>query len=495
MIYKKNILIILLLFPTFAFPQGFNKVWMLGTGGGFPTGKIEYTSNSYALFKQPYKMKYKGTQATICDANGNFLMSSNGVWIANSNNDTMVNGSGLNPGDNVNSFPNGLVDDYANIILPFPGDSNKYILFHHTDYYDGFSYSAREVFYTIIDITLDSGRGAVISKNDTAFSDTLNWGLAACKHANGRDWWIIASKHNSSIYYKILLTPNGIESVSSQQMNVPVAWYNSSQPTFSKDGEKFINTVYDSITHNSYLILFDFDRCSGLFLNSTNIQLTVNDFLFGASFSSNGQYIYACTSNIIYQVNSLTLNIDTVAIYDGFCFPNNPWCTTFWDMYLAANGKIYITSGSAVMFIHEMNYPDSADTACDVQQHSIFLDSIWNLRAVPNHPNYYLGRLQGSPCDTLQWAGINEREHDFRFRVYPNPVINNVLNIGYLLPQNKPGVFMIYDVTGKVVFRYGLPQWSNEQSFKLPSLSNGIYNCVITSGIQRVSKKLAMIKE
>jgi hypothetical protein len=41
------------------------------------------------------KMPFKGTEATICDAQGNFLMSTNGIWIANANNDTMLNGGGL----------------------------------------------------------------------------------------------------------------------------------------------------------------------------------------------------------------------------------------------------------------------------------------------------------------------------------------------------------------------------------------------------------------
>jgi hypothetical protein len=131
-----------------------------------------------------------------------------------------------------------------------------------------------------------------------------------------------------------------------------------------------------------------------------------------------------------------------------------------------------------------------------VQQHAIFLDTVWSFRAVPNHPNYYLGcdTTGGCPCFT----GINNlTEQDFRFRIYPNPVlsVSEGLNIGYLLPQNKSGLFQIYDITGKVVFTYTLPPWSNEQSFKLPELSNGIYNCVITSGKERVSKKVAVIRE
>ncbi|MEO8150421.1 MAG: T9SS type A sorting domain-containing protein, partial [Bacteroidia bacterium] len=80
---------------------------------------------------------------------------------------------------------------------------------------------------------------------------------------------------------------------------------------------------------------------------------------------------------------------------------------------------------------------------------------------------------------------------------------NNVLNIGYLLPTSthfgtlseQGGLFQIYDITGKVVFKYPLPQWSNEQSFKLPQLADGVYNAVIISGNQRVSKTIAVIKQ
>ncbi|MBL0343559.1 MAG: hypothetical protein IPP71_23505 [Bacteroidetes bacterium] len=98
-----------------------------------------------------------------------------------------------------------------------------------------------------------------------------------------------------------------------------------------------------------------------------------------------------CSSKIIFQIDT-----------DNFGRRHSGYLTTvlyrltpivvqpFWNMYLAANGKIYVTSGSSVHHLHEINYPDSAGIASDVQQHSIFLGYA-QLRAVPNHPNYYLG--------------------------------------------------------------------------------------------------------
>ncbi|MBK8847076.1 MAG: T9SS type A sorting domain-containing protein [Bacteroidetes bacterium] len=115
------------------------------------------------------------------------------------------------------------------------------------------------------------------------------------------------------------------------------------------------------------------------------------------------------------------------------------------------------------MRIHEISAPDSADTLCNFQQHNIFLN-FWNFRAVPNHPNYYLGCDTSLGCPCLANVGLQENgTHDFRFRVYPNPVVNNFVNIGYILPQNKNGVLKLYDVNGKQLYTQGLPPWSNEQ--------------------------------
>ena len=93
------------------FGQGFyNHQWLLGSYNFLqdPKGRIIFDANSYTHIPEFRKMSFKGTEATICDAQGNFLMSSNGIWIANASNDTMMNGSGLNPGPGASSWPFGL---------------------------------------------------------------------------------------------------------------------------------------------------------------------------------------------------------------------------------------------------------------------------------------------------------------------------------------------------------------------------------------------------
>jgi hypothetical protein len=140
-----------------------------------------------------------------------------------------------------------------------------------------------------------------------------------------------------------------------------------------------------------------------------------------------------------------------------------------------------------------MNYPDSAGTACDVQQHNINL-GIWNFRSVPNHPNYYLGPVTGSLCDSLNLGVSENSSHDFRFSLSPNPTNGN-FQIMYLLPQNRSGVFEVYDVHGRKVYKQNLPPWSTLQWITLPEVSEGIYSGVIKSGVEIASKKIVLIKE
>jgi len=88
---------------------------------------------------------------------------------------------------------------------------------------------------------------------------------------------------------------------------------------------------------------------------------------------------------------------------------------------------------------------------------------------------------------------LKEYTHDFHFTVSPNPTSGNI-KIIYLLPQNKGGLFEIYDINGRKVFASNLPPWSTLQNFSIPNLRNGVYVCVVSSDGFKVSKKIVVIK-
>mgnify|MGYP003536808058 FL=1 len=509
---KKLLLILAVMFtPMLIKAQGKAHNFLIGyqsTGGLYTThgkGEILYDSTSVTVIGGYRKMSFGATQANISDENGNLLMSSNGCWIADATGDTMLNGSGLNPNSFTNDYcdsSSGLPLSHGNIILPYPNHPDKYILFHQTGNYNAPYLISTELYYSEIDLSLNGGLGAVTAKNQIILNDIIAGGLAACKHANGRDWWIIALKDATTIIHKFLLDSSGITYIGTQNLGFPIPFSgNATQPTFSPDGTKFvygsgrgggISTAFHDVR------LFNFDRCSGNFTGLEYVALNDSATGFGLAFSPDSKYLYNASFQRIYQFNTDTSDIaaskTTVAVNDGYYSPIPPFQTDFWWMYLAANGKIYISSGSSVVDFHYINYPDSAGLGCDVHLHDLHLPC-FNFRGNVYHPNYYLG------CDTTQTTcpclitGINEiKQHDFKFSISPNPN-NGSFKIIYLLPQNKSGTLQIFDITGKEVFRQNLSPWSTMQYISLPKLANGVYNCTITSNNERVHKKLVVFKE
>ncbi len=481
------------------FSQGYyNHVWLTGNNpfAGFPNGRIVFDSSGYIHTPEMRPMSFWGTEATICDAQGNFLMSTNGIWIANANNDTMMNGSGLNPGVSVNTNPNGLYLSKANFFLPVPGDSTKFALFHQTGTSNSSVYPSGELFLSIIDMSLDGGLGGVDSnfKNVIVLVDTLSEGITACKHANGRDWWILALKDGAPAIRRVLFTNTGILDTSIITLGNYISSHGSiGNPVFSNSGDKLAINIYDNpTTQNSSVVLCDFDRCNGTFSNVIVIPITNGYYLWGLSFSPDGSKLYVNSNQNIFQINVSNYTVDTVATYDGFYYLFPALATTFMEQYLAANGKIYLTTGNGTQHLHEINYPDSTGLACDVQQHAVNL-GVWNFWSVPNHPNYNLGPVVGSVCDTLG-VGLPEMQHDFHFGISPNPVAEGPVKIIYLLPENNLGIFEVYNMTGQLVYKMNLPPWSTLQYVDLPTLSEGVYTAVVRSGYERSAKKLAIIR-
>ncbi|MBK8876575.1 MAG: T9SS type A sorting domain-containing protein [Bacteroidia bacterium] len=496
---NKRVIIFLLpfLFSKIVFSQGRDAVFLMGYHDA-PTSneaRFIFTDTSYSLSLEQRVIPFVDTQGNIADENGNLLMSSNGVFIADATGDTMMNGGGLNPGWLVDNYSDGIPMPYANLFLPVPGDSNKYILFHQVADIS-INFLCKDILFSVISFS-SNPLGEVISKNNIALTDTFSWGFAACKHGNGRDWWISALSKDATGLHTFLLSPDTLQYMGLQTFpsQIFLGGY-TGQPSFSPDGTKFAfagSYGINGMNYQSSVTLFNFDRCDGTFTLDTVIDFSDNYTSFASAFSPNSKYLYFASVQRLYQYDTDTGNpYQLVAVNDTFLSAPPVFFTDFFQLYLAANGKIYISSGSSVLDLHEMDFPDSAGVSCNVNLHNIHTNCFFI--GVPNHPNYYLGRLVGSPCDTL--TSINDPpEHDFRFKVFPNPVMDGNIKIMYLLPQNKSGKLEIYDVTGKVVYSQNLPPWSTIQDIALPHLANGIYNVVVKSAVEWESKKIIVFKE
>lgn len=445
--------------------------------------RITFGGGNFVIVPEVRKMNFMDTQGTISDSLGNLIMSSNGIWIADATGDTMQNGFGLNPGMFTSDYSNGLPIANGNIFLPYPGNAMRYVLFHMTGDYNLMG-RASSLYYSVVDMTQNGGLGAVIQKNSLAFQDTLSWGIGACRHANGRDWWIVVLKDSSDLIFKVLFTPSGVFNVTAQAVGSPINYFgNTTQPTFSPDGSKFAYcSSYGPTPWYADVRVFSFDRCSGDFTNYNAIPINDSHPAFGLAFSPNSKYLYATSTYHIVQINTdttdMSASLDSVASNDGFYSPVPPFLANFWLMYLASDGKIYLTAGNSVVDLHCIHDPNLEGTGCNVGQHAIHLPC-YHSRSVPNHTNYFLSSVSGSLCDSL-FLQIPSLEST-RVMVFPNPASNH-LNIRFSQPLNLEGTLLFYNGEGKCVRHIVLHRGSSGEYIDVRELKAGIYNLLIIAG-------------
>ncbi len=443
---------------------------------------IDFNSGVADTFSVHRKFGFFITNTSICDTSGNLLFYTNGVKIGNAVHDTMYNSTDFNPGYSSTVNCNNLNMFQGALILPMPESDSLYYILHESGdwlFYNGLNHvTPYNLKYSVVDMSLDSGRGGIIptQKSIVITNDTMaNGFISACKHGNGRDWWIVAPRFWSNKYYKLLLTNNGVQNVSSQIIGDSILWDNGGIGVFTPDG-----STYAFLDFDNNLNLFRFDRCTGLFYDSTYIAIpfdsTFNTRAMGLAFSASSRYLYVTQFAHILQYDMLAPNIAAskivVADWDTAYIPQP---TNFFNAQLAPDNKIYIGTWAGTYILNYIDAPDSAGTACNVVQNTFVISTnqVGNV-TVPTYPNYDLGRWVGSPCDTLPLLtpALSKGEGDVR--CFPNPA-NTYFNINYNLLPNQTAQFILYNTMGEKVSEYNLYGTFKSLVVHTTGLPNGVY--------------------
>ena len=272
----------------------------------------------------------------------------------------------------------------------------------------------------VVDMTRNNGLGSVILKDQVLITDSLDYGkLTSCRHANGRDWWIIIPRREEGSFRRILYDPAGFHDLGIQAFpNFLQFRKGFGNAVFSPDGTQYAIIEVFKETKPDTSFLFHFDRSTGLLSDPLLLsQPTDSVDVANFAFSPNSRYLYKSFGIYVYQYDTYATNINAsrqlVATADGY-FHLQP--SLFMQMQLAPDGKIYITSRAAAPFLHRIDYPDRPGPACQVIQHC--LDSlVATTFCIPAFPNFRLGPLDGSPCDTLgldnlPWARFRYAQDD-----------------------------------------------------------------------------------
>ena len=158
---------------------------------------------------------------------------------------------------------------------------------------------------------------------------------------------------------------------------------------------------------------------------------------------------------------------------------------------LGPDNRMYINCGNGTLDIHRIEYPDSAGLACDVQQHSIHL-ATYNAFTIPNHPNYFLGSIPGSPCDSL--TPVAEIKNNIiPIRINPNPA-QNTFYLNYELPYGQSATATIYNTLGQAVMKKNLYWYFGYLQVDCSELRNGVYTIRVENGKLIGASKFVVLK-
>ena len=393
----------------------------------------------------------------------------------------------------------------GSILLTDPGNPFEYYLFYGSgDTYNTTGYPPMHtnvhLRYSKINVVANAGQGAIVI-NGVDVEDSLQYGhLTAVRHANGRDWWVISHKLMSDQYVSWLVTPSGVSNTIRQSIGFNV-WNKEHIGTIttSAQGDKIAIMIADEVTGPNVLKrleVMDFDRCTGQLsnLNSASFQDTMNVPAPCAEFSPSGRYVYVTTTFFIYQFDTQNSSLQNSQILlDTFNGTFAPFAAYFYGLARAPDGKMYCHSYNGNYTLHVINEPDSAGLACNFVQNQFNTGLLYSaFNCLPNMPNYDLGPLSGSPCDTLTSLSENLGIDEKPLHIYPNPAVTHA-TINYQLEQNQAGILTIYNTLGEMVLEKTLLRWSSTTTIDV-NLPSGIYQCLLQSGEKRQVGKLVVNK-
>ena len=425
--------------------------------------------------------------AEISDLNGDLLFYFNGCRIVSGTSQLMDNGDSINFGKtwqndycgyNWSRYPG----SQNSIILPDPGNENGYYLIHkqtELKYEPFLEVSIPELQYTYVDMSVNSGNGKVIEKNKAIFktTDLVSGYLTACKHANGRDWWLIQIEDKTNIYFKILLTKDGfrVDSQSIAESPVFTPWTGVGQSVFSPDGTKWMmfGDINGPLQGNGGALIYDFDRESGLLRNMQMVETQDSGGFVGCAISPNSRFAYLSDDYDLFQIDLWADDIQSSLTHidhiDGFKDGNIR--SHFGQAQLAPDCKIYIVSSTTNNYLHVINKPNEKGKECDFRQHSLYLPNRNYNGSIPNFPHFRID--EDEICDstiTSIFGDVVWYRRDLE--IHPNPS-SGVFNV--MLPDVGSGRLVVIDMSGQVVKDKEVSNIMGEERIDLYGFPDGSY--------------------
>jgi gliding motility-associated-like protein len=249
--------------------QQSRKYWYFGDEAG-----LRFDADGPKVLLDGVLYTPEGT-AVATTYDGKLLFSTTGVVVFNRDHNPMPNGIGLN-------------GDYSTtqsaIVVPHPGDDSLYYIFTAA----AMENPGPGIQYSVVDMRADGGMGDVTIKNIPLHTPALEK-LAAVRHANGRDYWIVSHAYGNNHFYAWLLNDTGLAVIPVTSKAGAIVNSPYGQMKFAPDGKKL--ACAGGFRHAQ---VFDFDRSTGVL----SLDLTLSPVFgssYGIEFAPSGRYLYTTT--------------------------------------------------------------------------------------------------------------------------------------------------------------------------------------------------------
>ncbi len=495
-----------------AFSQFTDRYWTFGDSAGIDFRNITNPVPGESVLRS------RGTCASICDSSGNLLFYCGDPfvphWISgstyklgyvvNKNNQLMENGDTI--------VGTGWYQEM--IITPNPANNQQFYLFS-----SGITSTTNPGFYySIIDLSYNGGLGKVIQKNVQLQNFPINDGLAAVKHGNGRDWWVLHKRYEPNVFtaefYLYLVTASGVQPQPIQFTGRP-SKNNNLRIKVSPSGNKI--AVHEA---GNNLDVYDFDRCAGLISNQTIVHdtstINVNCLYWCTEFSPDETKLYlttipygnndsiSCLIQFDLEAPDIQASMDTI-----HAFPE-PFVCGF--VKLAPDNKIYLTHMTPqsdcefswlycdttyypeIMNLSVIHQPNELGALCDFRPYSFYLGGHRSYHGLPNNPNYELGPLTGSVCDSLITSVSHVPVFEAaQLKLFFHTGWRQLFVNGQQL-KGKQGSLSLYSVTGQLLRREEIsiqPPYYTRQ-WDLSGTAAGVYIVVMETEAERVSGRVVV---
>jgi hypothetical protein len=445
------------------FKHGNNWMNLFGTKMNFNYGlqKIQGIDLNLTI-EQLYSSSF------VSDSNGQLLFGTDGVCVFSDLHTIIQGGDSIIDGLMYNEITTNQLGLQPQSSLIIPKKNNQYYVFTSSisdsmvAAWGSIYGPADRLYYNVIDMDANNGQGKVIEKrhqllNMPKYSNSVP-GVTACRHANGKDWWLFRQMADTFLISKFLVTADSIYGPYFQSFDLagtlpsklPIGF---GQAAFNTNGTKY--AVVNEWSQNLYLM--DFDRSNGLISNLKIIQMpsidtyasgvVIDSFIEGIAFSPNDRFIYVSKQSTIMQLDLLDTNKST-NLYKKYMVDANKNFYGLLNLILAPDCKIYIGNADIFGEMSVIENPDEKGAACNICNLCITSDT--DAFIMPNMPNYRLGKLGDAlapcsyPLSNVHYSISPNREY---LSVYPNPA-NSVLYMQTTSKQKRE----LYNYIGQLLF-------------------------------------------